>query len=568
MAISGWESVGYGLAGGYERDRKAIQEQARNYELFKRGIDPQTNKYIEGSKEDLLAIEVGMLKQNLQDMNSQYIKSQEYDAIADSVSTGDFSSWNDLINSNPIMNEIYKNQQGIHKIYAPTSDTWEEYSVELDKAGLDPISEYVKVQLANIDQQTGEPIKDIVIVDGLEISAENQDTINSTIKQIGVAYPLSENNRGEKSLMSLEEHLANTGLLKAKFMKSQSDGMIQAVVDAENALEGITTRLNEANTKQQEELARKQEYKSNVAESQSKLVVDILDDETLGDSEKISLYRALMNPNNSDSRTALQKNYAFLEDKYGKEKANELITATTSGKTVVREEKDTEKEMNYIESTPGAKDISDVDLTRLDKTQYTEFSKKAEEQAKDIKDEDKKLLASLTEAANGIDVDDLTRVTGIVDASVNSFLDSVGAGLPEEVTSNQANYAIIKNSILRSMIGSQQTVAELAKMDKQVSTEFKADSSVRQKLALNIRNLASQYDMYKDKRYYYAKHIRPKVVNLLRVADVLEGRTKANAPRVTPEQKSWLESQGAELRDDGKYYINGRPLTIRTQGAK
>lgn len=242
---TGWGAVGYGIAGGFDRDRVQELDKAK----INKGIDPNTNQPFAGTKEDLLNQEVMMLKQTLQDTQSQMIKSNEYDALADSVANGDFSSWNSLINTNPVMNDIYKNQQGIHKVYAPTEDTFEEYSIELDKAGLEPVSEYIKNQLANIDQQTGQPISDTVIVDGLEVPADTKENIQNIIKQVGVAFPMAEKADGTKELMSLEEHLATTGLMKSKFIQSQNELMLDAIAGAENSIQGITTTLVEANDK-------------------------------------------------------------------------------------------------------------------------------------------------------------------------------------------------------------------------------------------------------------------------------------------------------------------------------
>ena len=71
------------------------------------------------------------------------------------------------------------------------------------------------------------------------------------------------------------------------------------------------------------------------------------------------------------------------------------------------------------------------------------------------------------------------------------------ADLPDEVLTQSANYNIIKNTIIRAAMGKQVTGIEMGSIKAQLGTEFRADKTVRVKMAETLDNLVAKYDSYK-----------------------------------------------------------------------
>ena len=220
--------------------------------------------------------------------------------------------------------------------------------------------------------------------------------------------------------------------------------------------------------------------------------------------------------------------------------------------------------INTIKQEAGVQDMWDVDYTKLSPDSRTRFDKLVQEDRKYIKAEELEGLASFEAAANKLNVEDLAKTTGIADAAFNSVLDRLGLDLPDETLVQSANYNIIKNTIIKAAMGSQVTGNELERMKAQLGTEFRADKTVRVKMAETLDNLVAKYDSYKvSAPHIYARLMKDKVNNMKEISNYL--RNPDAKPKVEgatePTQPTQTGGQGTKVKVgqivNGYQYIGG-----------
>ena len=129
----------------------------------------------------------------------------------------------------------------------------------------------------------------------------------------------------------------------------------------------------------------------------------------------------------------------------------------------------------------------------------------------------------LTTAANKLNVKDLSKTTGIVDASVMQLMDKTGIDLDSDVYKQSSNYNIIKNAMLKSAYGSQISQADRDSITDQLGSIYRSDVGVRTKLVENIDTLIAKYDSYKTTHpAYYAVNMKGAVDTLTQVRNTFE----------------------------------------------
>lgn len=152
------------------------------------------------------------------------------------------------------------------------------------------------------------------------------------------------------------------------------------------------------------------------------------------------------------------------------------------------------------------------------------------EESKNIKPDEYSALYTLQAAAEKLNVDDLATTTGIADATINQVFDRLGLDLPDATLVQSANYNLIKNSIIKAAMGSQVTGNELERMTAQLGTEFRADKTVRVKMAETLDNLVAKYEGYKDVApAFYAASLRPRAESMKAISNSLKGEGEKEA---------------------------------------
>ena len=223
---------------------------------------------------------------------------------------------------------------------------------------------------------------------------------------------------------------------------------------------------------------------------------------------------------------AFNQEVDYLRKNYGEDVAQQYIqkkiTPSDQTPASVKTDKYKQGQVNTIKQESGVENLYDVSYSKLSPENKTVFDNMVKEDAKNIKPEEYNALSTLESAANKLNVDNLKDTTGIVDATVNEAMDRLGLDLNDKTLVQSANYNLIKNAIIRAAMGSQVTGNELERMTAQLGTEFRADKTVRVKMAETLDNLVAKYEGYKTiAPAFYARAMKDKVENMQKISNYL-----------------------------------------------
>lgn len=537
----GYESLGYALAGGYADDRetkrKAVQLQAAQQGMQ---FDDKGNLgYMQGSKEDLQAQEFSMVKQQLQELESRYIKQDTWQSLEAGLKDGNYSQFNSFLSSSPKVRDMYA-QIGVQSV-----ETFDPYNPEhlqaYQKSGFNPdvISYLTQAR------------------DG-QIEGMGPDEVRNVAKSLGVAYPLVRGIDNSFSVAPINDFVASTNLLKEAKSSEQRKLFFDTIAQGQNAIKGLTSRAYEASLQKQE-----LENKKSSIEGQTEQL-KLTDMQTYleqNPGSSLADYMATMKAKSmkAESKSAMEKETEYIRENYGDEAAQEYVNkklrVTDTTPAAIKTKKYDENIVNTIKSESNTEDLFDVDYTKLSKENKTRFDELVKEDAKNIKPEEYDALSTLQAAANKLNTEDLKNTTGIVDASFNKIFDTLGMDLPTNELVQSANYNLIKNAIVKAAMGSQVTGNELERMTAQLGTEFKADKTVRIKMAETLDNLVAKYEGYKTKApAFYARAMKDKVENMTKVSKYLknpEGEPKTTSTKVvkTGQVVNGYQYLGGDTKD-------------------
>ena len=537
----GYESLGYALAGGYAEDRetkrKAVQLQAAQQGMQ---FDDKGNLgYMPGSKEDLQAQEFSMVKQQLQELESRYIKQDTWQSLEAGLKDGNYSQFNSFLSSSPKVRDMYT-QMGVQSV-----ETFDPYNPEhlqaYQKSGFNPdvISYLTQAR------------------DG-QIEGMGPDEVRSVAKSLGVAYPLVRGTDNSFSVAPINDFVASTNLLKEAKSSEQRKLFFDTIAQGQNAIKGLTSRAYEASLQKQE----LENQKSSIEGQTEQLkLTDMQTYLEQNPGSSLADYMATMKAKSlkAESKSAMEKETEYIRENYGDEAAQEYVNkklrVTDTTPASIKTKKYDENIVNTIKSESNTEDLFDVDYTKLSKENKTRFDELVKEDAKNIKPEEYDALSTLQAAANKLNTEDLKNTTGIVDASFNKIFDTLGMDLPTNELVQSANYNLIKNAIVKAAMGSQVTGNELERMTAQLGTEFKADKTVRVKMAETLDNLVAKYEGYKTKApAFYARAMKDKVENMTKVSKYLknpEGEPKTTSTKVvkTGQVVNGYQYLGGDTKD-------------------
>lgn len=537
----GYESLGYALAGGYADDRetkrKAVQLQAAQQGMQ---FDDKGNLgYMQGSKEDLQAQEFSMVKQQLQELESRYIKQDTWQSLEAGLKDGNYSQFNSFLSSSPKVRDIYA-QMGVQSV-----ETFDPYNPEhlqaYQKSGFNP--DVISYLTQARDGQ----------IDGM-----GPDEVRNVAKSLGVAYPLVRGTDNSFSVAPINDFVASTNLLKEAKSNEQRTLFFDTIAQGQNAIKGLTSRAYEASLQKQE----LENQKSNIEGQTEQLkLTDMQTYLEQNPGSSLADYMATMKAKSlkAESKSAMEKETEYIRENYGDEVAQEYVNkklrVTDTTPAAIKTKKYDENIVNTIKSESNTEDLFDVDYTKLSKENKTRFDELVKEDAKNIKPEEYDALSTLQAAANKLNTEDLKNTTGIVDASFNRIFDTLGMDLPTNELVQSANYNLIKNAIVKAAMGSQVTGNELERMTAQLGTEFKADKTVRVKMAETLDNLVAKYEGYKTKApAFYARAMKDKVENMTKVSKYLknpEGEPKTTSNKVvkTGQVVNGYQYLGGDTKD-------------------
>lgn len=256
------------------------------------------------------------------------------------------------------------------------------------------------------------------------------------------------------------------------------------------------------------------------------------------------------------SKTAIEQNAEYIRANMGEEAYKEYLkkqAGMQEKEYAAIETKEYEiAQLEDIKTEAGVDNLYDVDVNKLSSRNKTVLRIKAREEAKQtsIKD-DVMHIAGITKAANRLDIGKLDKATGIIDATVKTSMDVLGMDLDDDVLINSSNYALITNTFIRIAFGTQVTGNEMDRMKKQLGTEFRADKTVRMKLAETLDNAAASYSTYKTTApALYAVEIKERVERLQAVADELRNGTSEERGKDKKQKLETHEYEGKTFYKD------------------
>lgn len=258
---AGWDAVGYGIGGGFERDRTE-RERIQKLDAAKEGLqyDPTSQQYVPmpGSDQDLLKQQNLMLKQQLEEVQKGITTSNQWASIADGVQTGSYESFNEQISSNPMLAKVFKEGMGVHAVRELSPYDNERQLNAYTQAGMNPeVIDYLRTQ------------RDSLLAG--KATDMSQDDYLQAMKQIGTAYPLVEKVDGKLEATSLDQFLAATNLVKSSVRTEERKSVFDAIAMGKQALTGVTDRAYKLNLATKEQVAREAEMKTSAAEAKQPL---------------------------------------------------------------------------------------------------------------------------------------------------------------------------------------------------------------------------------------------------------------------------------------------------------
>lgn len=225
---------------------------------------------------------------------------------------------------------------------------------------------------------------------------------------------------------------------------------------------------------------------------------------------------------------------------------------------IIKKQEYKDNKIKNILSTAKVDEIFDVDYTKLDSDAQVDFNNQIKQELKGLSTNDTKKIDSFNSigaAASKLNIDKLDQITGPVDATFSTILDTLGIDKDKVNIDNETQAAVMRNTIVKLMSGSQVTGNEWSRMKAQLGTNFKGDKTASSKLGNVIQETITSMETIKaSSPAYYAKFLRPKVEKLTELASDLKGNTKTKV------------SVGTKVKGpDGNLYIinaQGKPERV------
>lgn len=535
---------------GMYDDERALKERVQSYHeaVSELQWNPETKQYgyLSGSDKALKgtynsAMEqefnnmfgvVNNLSQQVQQLQNDKTAGTQANAIMDAITGTDYGSLNTLIGEDEKTAQMFKSlgAQSVSNADFTNPKHMDAYK----QAGINPDVVDALVQRAMQAKEEGREW--------------NQD---EELAAISKAWPVVQGVDNKLSAASLPEFIGATAMQKRLGSSERAAQMRDFIARSYKAIQGVSDEVFNAQNILAQQTAEQAKIKSQVDQVS-------LDDmqNFLNSNPNASLADYIGKKSSSGSgaekKTAMQQNYEYILETQGEEAANAYLNkaafgADTSPAAVKQERHDLET-MAELTSEAGVDSIYNINYSKLKPDSQRKMEYLAQKQAKDIKKEELNSLFELENAANKLNSKDLAATTGIADATFNHILDTLGLDLPDKVLVQSSNYNLIKNSITRAAMGTQVTGGELKRITAQLGNEFKADKTVRIKMAETLDNLAAKFEQYKySAPAYYAVAMKPRVENLSTMSAELRGDTSEGTKSITTAGGKSYEKQGNKL---------------------
>jgi hypothetical protein len=456
--------------------QSAMFNQQMQFNQMSMGMKMQQHQ----SQQEKTALDIEALQLKIGDYENQLARRDAFDAMRAFEYTGDASLLNSASNNPKVKNLLAS--KGIAKFH------------NLDYMGKDKLAEF-----GITDEMRKDPSKRLVLV-----TTVNGDTkVMDAMSMYATTGFLNE--VGEIKQKEIENHY-----------KVQQQKMNLSLTGHQINNAQLTTSINQ----------------NKLTESNLELedMVNWLEnnpDKTITDYKNLGKGSTFAPSNYEKDLALLSRRYNTGEiSKEEYESGVNNLDNKYQGVTPTAKQKENKEKLTNLEDfkeKTGAKENWDIDINKLDSADKTKLQIMAKEERKDIPKDFADSLPVLTTAANKLNVKDLSKTTGIVDASVMQLMDKTGIDLDSDVYKQSSNYNIIKNAMLKSAYGSQISQADRDSITDQLGSIYRSDVGVRTKLVENIDTLIAKYDSYKTTHpAYYAVNMKGAVDTLTQVRNTFE----------------------------------------------
>lgn len=558
----------YGLFEGYkqrrdvsryeaETKRREIQAKAAEANLV---YNKQNESYepAKGSTEDMLRKQNEMIIARMEKLQTKLNKADSWNGVKGAMRDGNFEAFNSKIVNHPDFKPGFQ-QMGVQSVEKLDFGN-ELHTKAYEQAGFGPeILDYFKRQKEAMFRGDTE----VTLASGAKVPVNTVEEFEAQQKQLGLAYPIVRGTDGNFKAVALEDFIKSAGLIQESYSDSDTKEVFDVIAGARQALSGTMSTIVQANT-----------VKAEAEAGQAKLTMEQL--QKMADEMTPEEFLDYIKGGGKQTPTALQKNYEYILKTEGQADADAYMkknigggTKTTTKSTstggggkptaVMRNAEFEDATTMGILKEAGVDSLADVNYTKLTGKNKLNFDQQAQKDAKAIDKDDVQAFISVGAAADKLNGKDLAKTTGIVDASIATLMERMGIDLDSDILVQSGNYNLVRNSLIRASFGSQVTGNELERMKSQLGTEFRADKTVRIKMAETLDNVASKFSMYKTiAPAFYAKEMAPRVKNLKNMASYLRTESTSTEGKVIrPKTKQSGPAVGSVV--DGYKFKGGNP---------
>lgn len=273
---SGWEALGYGLGGGYERDRQ-IEEEERKTKRAELQLQAAEKGYSITQEGGVQPSPSNAIEQALLDMNMRLKQLQSYKAKQDTfqafqadIEEGSVSNLNSMVNSEeykPLFNSMGYN--GIRLLNK--EDPRDVQMVRSTFSNLGYSQDDINTILVGNEESPG-------------IMADEQ-----AWRGLVQAYPVLQKTNGQDSIVSMSEIYNGLGLHKLPAAKKAFEQSADRLAVVKNALNGKFQYMADIEKKQKEAEAKKTGAEANIKELEYTKMTDWFDknpDKTFADYKR------------------------------------------------------------------------------------------------------------------------------------------------------------------------------------------------------------------------------------------------------------------------------------------
>lgn len=485
----GFYNIGYGLAGGFKRDREiegqrlALQKEdlnLRKAEFYKQGIglDEKGQAFaIPGGDFERIQQQNKMLTEELMTVQKQLVGSQTFQLIDDFThNRANATDLNRYINSDAKIKQFFTDLGLDHVVDINFTDT--EHLDTIAKAiGESKFSQYMADNQFSEEEQADIRRNFVLASDGKSLSL---NAVQNMLKVTGA----SQYNFSQERLNQLTDNIKKAQTtLTSKMIKYKED-------EAKLTVQALEQNI-EAN-------------KQNIEASRIKNETDAITLELYMEARNNGLsyediFKKSKKENSGYSQVA--NTIEYLRDNYGDDAADAYLKKQIEGQAPAEVKV---KEYNRQEYTDF---LSREKLTTISQAKYQDLSQegkryidetaKEEMKAVGVKLDDINELSKFYTQSSRLDTEGLEKAIGPIDHTSMVLQNLFGINIDPDKVRNSAGWSAMTNTLIKSAFGTAVSGNEMSRMVGQVGKLSQGDKNVMIQLSGMVDDMLSTVNDYK-----------------------------------------------------------------------